>query len=486
MNFSELESLMSSRGVTSLADIARALSTTPQAVSNWKARNQVPHHIVVNLNKISQSPADSPQSSAQPPNPQFTTHSSPLTMEEDTISLSDLLLTLAEQIKVIFLVTFITVFLTFTHVQFIKQSLYISWATVLLPDAGRGDLGGLLGIASQFGVNVPMESTADLSSPSLYPELLRSRTFAEKILEKEFYLDKYGKKLPLLDIITDGDKPSKLGRETLIAQAVNILNGEYLEFVKPAPAYNFSVIRVTTPDPVFSKELTEVVLNELEALSRYFRSQTVSEKTNFIKNRIASVKEVLEHSEQQLKEFNQQNRQISSPALQLELDHLARDVEVQKSIYLTLRQQLELAKIEEVQKTSIVQILDKPQIPIGPSNKNLMLSIILSGILGVVFGILLGFLRSYLNNSNMDERRKLRRVRNFVKKKGKDLVLDRRISGIVSVLLIIGLPFYLGYESQNPVFFGIYSSKLMLVNTVYILTLFTSISLFIYLSRKKT
>ena len=80
MNFSELEQLMSSRDVTSLAEIARALNTTPQAVSNWKARNQVPHHIVATLNKISESLADSPQSSAQPPNPQFTTHYSLLTI----------------------------------------------------------------------------------------------------------------------------------------------------------------------------------------------------------------------------------------------------------------------------------------------------------------------------------------------------------------------------------------------------------------------
>ena len=44
MNFSELESLMSTRGVTTLADIARALNTTPQAVSNWKSRNQTHPH----------------------------------------------------------------------------------------------------------------------------------------------------------------------------------------------------------------------------------------------------------------------------------------------------------------------------------------------------------------------------------------------------------------------------------------------------------
>ena len=186
MNFSELEQLMSSRGVTSLAEIARALNTTPQAVSNWKSRNQVPHHIVIKLNQFSPPPHDSPQTTAQSPiySSPVTHYASPSIFEEDTISLSDILLTMAEQLKVIVLVPFIAVFLTFTYVQFIQQPQYVSWATVLFPSSSGGNLGGLAGLASQFGVNVPMGATADLSSPSLFPELLRSRTFAEKILDK--------------------------------------------------------------------------------------------------------------------------------------------------------------------------------------------------------------------------------------------------------------------------------------------------------------
>ena len=63
-----------------------------------------------------------------------------------------------------------------------------------------------------------------------------------------------------------------------------------------------------------------------------------------------------------VKEFKERNRQISSPALQLELERLAREVEVQKGIYLTLKQQFEMAKIEEVQETSIMRVLDKPRV----------------------------------------------------------------------------------------------------------------------------
>ena len=483
MNFSELESLMSSRGVTSLAEMARTLNTTPQAVSNWKARNQVPHRIVANLNKISQSPADFPQASAQPPNPQFTTHYSPLTMEEDTVSLSDILITLADQLKVIVLTTFISVFLTFTYVQFIQAPQYVSWAKVLLPSSGGGNLGGLAGLASQFGVNVPTGASADLSSPSLFPDLLRSRTFAEKILDKKFYTKKFGKELSLLAILTHGNDQAEFGRDTLVTSALESL-GEILEFEQDPTTSTFSVIKVTTSEPIFSKELAEVTLAELEALNRFYKSQTVNKKTSFIASRIASVENDLKSSETSLKEFNERNRQISSPALELDQGRLARDVEIQKGIYLTLKQQLELAKIEEVQEASIVQVLDKPQIPIGPLSKNLKLNVLLAGFLGIGLGIIIGFARAYIDNSNMDERKKLRRVKHLFKKKLIDIFQDRRIAGIVSGLMLIGLPLFLGYESKNPVFFGMYSMKLMLVNTIYVLFFLFSSGLFIWLTHK--
>jgi len=473
MNFSELESLMSSRGVTSLADIARDLNTTPQAVSNWKARDQVPYHIVAKLNRMS----NGLQRSAEPPS--YSSH----VLEEDTLSVSDILLTMAEQLKVILLVPFITVFLTFTYVQFIQQPKYQSWATVLLPENKAGSLGAIAGFASQFGVNVPTDASADLSSPSLFPELLGSRIFAEKILDKKFYTEEFGKELSLLAILTHGDEPPKVEKNTLVTQALASLKG-ILKFEQDSPS-TFSVITVTVTEPLFAKNLADVVLAELESLNRYFKSQTVNEKTAFIDQRITSVEGDLETSEQALKAFNEQNRQISSPALQLEQERLARDVEIQKGIYLTLKQQLELAKIEEVQETSVVQILDRPQIALGPSNKRLKLMVFLAGVLGIGLGIILGFVRSYLDNNDMEERKKLRRIKHFFKKKTKDIILDRRVSGIVSLFLLIGLPLYLGHDSSNPIFFGKYSTIFMLIIAVYIITLISSIGLFIYNSKKQ-
>jgi NADH:ubiquinone oxidoreductase subunit 5 (subunit L)/multisubunit Na+/H+ antiporter MnhA subunit len=129
-------------------------------------------------------------------------------------------------------------------------------------------------------------------------------------------------------------------------------------------------------------------------------------------------------------------------------------------------------------------VLDKPQVPLGPTNKNLKRSVLLAGILGIGLGIMIGFIRAYADNSDMDERKKLRRVKHLFKMKIKGIFQDRRIVGIVSGLMLIGLPLFLGYESKNPVFFGMYSAKFMIVNSFYVLLLLFSSGLFIHLTRK--
>ena len=91
---------MASIGVFSLAEIARKLNTTPQAVSNWKARNQVPYHIVAKVLNKSQN-IESGYTKSQ-------------IIQEDNnyaqaINFTDIFVTIAEQIKIIVLISFISI-----------------------------------------------------------------------------------------------------------------------------------------------------------------------------------------------------------------------------------------------------------------------------------------------------------------------------------------------------------------------------------------
>ena len=470
MRFEEFEQIMSSKGYSTLAEISRILDSTPQAVSNWKSRDQVPHHIV---NKIIEN-----NESSQLNNPSFVYPSANL--NEDALSFSDIMVTMAEQLKIILFIPLVAAFISFTYIQFIQQPKYVSWSTVLIP-MQAGQSSGLAGIASQFGVNMNQSQNTDLSSPLLLPEIIASRTFAEKLLKKTFFSDKFDKELPLINILTnERNEISKINTQAFATSLSRL--SRIIDFNQELTT-GISIVEVTTDNPKFSRDLATAVLNELEESNRFYKTQTAFEKTEFIENRIKSVKNELEISEKNLKSFNEKNRQISSPALQLQQDRLNREVEVQKGIYLTLKQQLELAKIEAIQKSSILQVLDRPQIPLGPSNKNVKLGVAIALFLGLIFSITIAFFRSYLNNSDVSERKKIRRVRSYIKKKTRDMILDKRISLVVSLLMLSASPLYFGHKSSNPIFFGRYSSKLLVINLVYLFIMLTFI--FIYMKPSK-
>ena len=119
-------------------------------------------------------------------------------------------------------------------------------------------------------------------------------------------------------------------------------------------------------------------------------------KINLNNNKI-QIKSELEKAEEALKLFRERNRSIfESPQLQLEQERLGRDVAVLISVFTTLKQQLETAKIEEVKESDYVIILDIPDIPLYPDKPKKKLMVILAGILGIGLGMILAFIKEFV------------------------------------------------------------------------------------------
>ncbi len=484
---------MISKGVGTLADIARALDTTPQAVSNWKSRDQVPHHIAYKINnditrhvaykidnenfKIDQSKEDRYEQQSYPSSQIINYKSN----QDDLFSFSDIILKITQQTKVIGLTFFLMVFFSVTYTKFIKEAKYVSKATFLIPNDSQNPSGSLSGLASQFGVSMQTAALEDLSSPSIIPDLLYSRTFITKIINKKFYSKTYNQFLPLHSIIEDkNDQESDM-------QSLSKTLDYFLKNVRfeKDPTRPLSVLTISTHDPILSKNLADTVISELELLNKYYKTKNTNEKTKFIQVRIQSVKSELERNEKNLEKFNESNQQITSPSLQLEFERINREVEVQKRVFLTLKEQLELSRIEQIQRSSIFQILDEPQLPLEPSNKNIRSSIISSSVLGILMGLLLAFVRSYLNSNNLEERRKIRKIKGSLIKKSKDFVLDYRMLGAFSLSFVAAFPFYIGYESKNPIYFDRYSGKLMIFITLYSLITIFLLTMFYFRFKKQ-
>ena len=71
----------------------------------------------------------------------------------------------------------------------------------------------------------------------------------------------------------------------------------------------------------------------------------------------------------------------------MELEQFLREVEIQTEVFITLQQQYELARIEEVKETQSLVILDEGKTPAGKDKPKrtriVILAIILGGLLGL-------------------------------------------------------------------------------------------------------
>ena len=362
MKFSELQQLLEKNlGIEHLADIARELRVSPQAVSNWKARDRVPYKYVSQLReKYSVTKNIMSSQSQNKESRKFKldiidqkgenqtlredqAKSYTFDLKDDIINLEDFLLIISKNIKILILTPLFFIFFSFLYVLTDYQPIYTSSATILLE--GNQQSSGLKGIASSLGINLSNNKRSDLTSTSLFPELISSRPFAERILEREFYTNKYKKKLSLLQILNNSEKTIN-DKKILITKTLGLLP----KMINFKTSGSFTILSVQSFEPNLSAEIANAVLEELVELNRHFKNRKVIETKDFIEDRMRTVEAKIDKRDEELIKFRLSNRNYSSSEkLSLEYSKLSRGSSILEGMYTTLKQELELIKIEEIQ-----------------------------------------------------------------------------------------------------------------------------------------
>lgn len=151
------------------------------------------------------------------------------------------------------------------------------------------------------------------------------------------------------------------------------------------------LIKITTTlqDPLVAANIANFIGSEVELYIQKENSAQSTREKLFIYDRLSIVKKELESSELRLKDFKERNRGFEdSPELFMTYSQLFREVEAKKEVYLTLQQQLELARIEEVKQTPILHILDHAVSPVSKSYPNRVMILITSFLIGLVYSSL--------------------------------------------------------------------------------------------------
>ena len=422
MKFSDLQTLLKEKfGIDHLADIARELDVSPQAVSNWKARDKVPYKYILklrkdldnlNVNQLNNEVNDSKKYLKKEINLE-NQNSAP---EEEFVSLADIFLVIAREIKLIITVPLILCTATIIYALFFTTPVYESNAKIM-SSSSSDNVNQASGLAAQFGINLP---TSQSKTEWVYPEIVKSRTIAKEMLNRKFDTEKYGSQITLLKILTypEKQKPDH-GLDTLVKSGVSAFNG-MINIKANGLHYDLTV---SAFEPLFARDLAIALIDELDSYQKAYNRRHSSETRKFIEERIVDTRFELETAEEVLKDFTDRNRRIeNSPSLQLERQRLLREVSVLTGVFTTLKQQLETTKIEEVKESDYVVVLDKPEAPLFRSKPKRRLMVIFSGLLGIGLGIFLAFIKQYNDNRLEDDQKKIYKAKSLLFENFFDLI----------------------------------------------------------------
>ncbi len=235
-------------------------------------------------------------------------------------------------------------------VSLILPAYYRSSATIL-PETQSGklsSLGGLTDLAALAGVNVGTEG----SLVKLYPTIVKGEAVLRDVIYKKYRTQEYSDSVNLIrywDI--KEDKPGG-AYDAALRKLRELLD------VSMDIKTNVLTISLETKEPQLSADIINSVVDELDKFILTKRMTSASEQRKFIEGRLSEVREDLGHSEDALRNFRERNVQVRSPQLLLEQGRLEREVQINTTIFVELKKQYELAKIEEVKNTPVVNVMD--------------------------------------------------------------------------------------------------------------------------------
>jgi len=260
--------------------------------------------------------------------------------------------------------------------------------TTFLPQAEESQPGMMLGqLVSLAGISLDQGGAYEI----LYGRILLSDRLLNTVFETDWIDESNGEERPLiqiLDIDGEGDE--------LVAKAKQRLRRSVLTFARDRTT-GFMRLEVSLKR---RPRLAADIANHLtSALDRYLGESSrakASEQRQFIEGRLKTVRAELTSAERDLVAFEAENRSwLSSPQQSLRHAELEREARVKSTLWIELKRQLELARIDEHKDVLRVNVLDEAVPPVEKSAPKRALIVILGGFVGFILGFLFVLVREH-------------------------------------------------------------------------------------------
>jgi len=331
-------------------------------------------------------------------------------------SIKDWFTYLLSNLKGIVIITsiFLSLVLLF---NFIKSPVhYARTSFVLDSESSSNSIGDIASLASLAGINASsLIDASSLFQIDNIQELYRSNSMIKQTLltdsdfgnERSLLIDrlasneKIDKKWDKLnvDFSSYNSKSNNLRvHDSILNEVVKIIKEKYLLVDKPSRKTTILEIGFDHKDELFAKSFNENLVSIVNDFYFKTKTQKTGENLKILERQADSVKKVLDKSILFLAEKDQ-SIPNPNPLTKVSLVPYQKalvDVQANGAIYQQIVTQLELAKVTHRNNTPLIQIIDKPVLPLENSRLKLFECFVYGIFGGLFFSVLYySFLRFY-------------------------------------------------------------------------------------------
>jgi hypothetical protein len=303
--------------------------------------------------------------------------------------------------------------------SFIKKPVYTAALTFAIEDDKSGGTGGVLSLASQFGISLGSSGGSIFEGTNLI-ELFKSRTMVEQALMKpvfyegdtislaEMYIknkkwrENWNKKPKFAKIqFIPGTKRKYFTRvhDSILGVIYSDLSKNSLYVGQKDKKVSIITMEVSSANELFSKFFCENLAREVGQFYVTTKSKKARTNMEILSRQTDSIRQELNGAIQGLASANDNTFNLN-PALNIRRVPSAQkqvDVQANTAILTELVKQTELAKVTLRRETPLIQVLDRPILPLRIEKFGKLKGLIYGGFLaGFLAGFILIFKKFYL------------------------------------------------------------------------------------------
>jgi uncharacterized protein involved in exopolysaccharide biosynthesis len=238
------------------------------------------------------------------------------------------------------------------------------------------NLSSISGMASQFGLDLGGSSSSSFSQQNVI-ELLKSRKIIESTLskscivnnEEDILLNHY---ISINSMIEDGENISFFSSSK--DSIINIIWKEIIEFKIDLSFQNDEAnilnLTYTSINSEFAKNFTELLVEEISQMYSHYQTEKTRKSLKNLELRSDSIFRELKKSERNFARVKDRNLRVINASGRLDEIQYMREVQVLNAIYLELIKNTELVKMNLLNETPIIQLIDVPVLPLEYSNRS--------------------------------------------------------------------------------------------------------------------